>query len=122
MKRDGLTLFFSLVFAITWGIAGLLLLLPDQMASLFGPMSGSHWLFFVAVYAPTISALVVTAALEGAGGVRVLLGRLVRWRFGVRWYLFVLVGVPALGLVAAWLGEASRCTAGHSGTSTRPFW
>ena len=104
MKRGGLTLFFSLVFAITWGIAGLLLLLPDAMASLFGPMSGSHPLFFVAVYAPTISALVVTAALEGAGGVRVLLGRLVRWRFGVRWYLFVLVGVPALGLVAAWLG------------------
>lgn len=99
--RGSLAPFFSLTFAITWGIAALLLLLPNQMASIFGPMSGRNPVFFLAVYAPTIAALVVTAAQEGAAGVRALLGRLVRWRFGVHWYAFVLLGVPALGLLAA---------------------
>jgi len=102
--RGSLTLFFSLTFAITWGIAALLLVLPDQMASIFGPMSGRNPIFFVAVYAPTIAALVVTAAQEGAPGLRALLSRLVRWRFGVQWYALVLLGVPALGLLAAALG------------------
>lgn len=103
-QRSALTPFLLLTFAITWGIAALLLLLPSHMASLFGPMSARNPVFFVAVYAPTLAALVVTATVEGAPGLRALVSRLVRWRFGVRWYAFVLLVVPALGLLAAALG------------------
>jgi len=41
---------------------------------------------------------------ESLTGLAALLSRLVRWRFGVQWYLFVLLGIPALGLGAALLG------------------
>lgn len=55
-RRGSLMLYFILVFAFTWGIAALLLLLPNQMTALFGPMSARNPLFFLAVYAPTLSA------------------------------------------------------------------
>src|SRR5215218_6540900 len=38
----------------------------------------------------------VTGATEGREGVRRLLGRIVLWRVGFRWYLFVLVGTPTI--------------------------
>jgi membrane protease YdiL (CAAX protease family) len=104
-RRGSLTLYFIFVFTITWGIAALLLLLPNQMAALFGPMSARNPIFFLAVYAPTLSALLLTATIEGWAGVVALLSRMVRWRFGLQWYLFVLLGIPVLGLCAtAWGG------------------
>jgi len=48
---------------------------------------------------PTLAAILVTAATEGREGVRRLLGRLVLWRVGVRWYLFALLGVPLIMLL-----------------------
>lgn len=104
-RTGSLKLFFILTFVITWGLAALLILLPDQMAAIVGPMSASNPIFFVAVYAPTISAIVVTAAIEGIVGLRALFARLLHWRFGIQYYLFVLLGVPVLGLLAsAWGG------------------
>src|SRR5215211_1580666 len=38
----------------------------------------------------------MTGATEGRAGVRSFLRRFVLWRVGLGWYLFVLVGVPAL--------------------------
>jgi membrane protease YdiL (CAAX protease family) len=75
------------------------------MAALFGPMSTRNPLFFLAVCAPTLSAIVVTSSMEGWSGLKALLSRLVRWRFGIQWYLFVLIVIPFLGLcAAAWGG------------------
>jgi membrane protease YdiL (CAAX protease family) len=45
---------------------------------------------------PFLAAFVMTGATEGREGVGRLLRRFVLWRVGLRWYLFVLVGVPAL--------------------------
>jgi membrane protease YdiL (CAAX protease family) len=41
----------------------------------------------------------MTATTEGRAGVRRLLGQLVLWRVGIRWYLFALIGVPLMMLV-----------------------
>jgi uncharacterized protein len=41
----------------------------------------------------------MTATTEGREGVRRLLGRLVLWRVGFRWYLFALIGVPLIMLL-----------------------
>jgi membrane protease YdiL (CAAX protease family) len=38
--------------------------------------------------APSIVALGLTARSEGTAGIRSLLGRIFKWRVGVRWYLF----------------------------------
>jgi membrane protease YdiL (CAAX protease family) len=56
---------------------------------------------------PTLSAFVMTATTEGRAGVRRLLGRLVLWRVGIRWYLFALLGVPLIILVGTmiYMGE-----------------
>jgi membrane protease YdiL (CAAX protease family) len=44
---------------------------------------------------PTFSAFVVTGVVEGRPGVKRLLRRYVQWRVKLRWYLFVLLAVPA---------------------------
>jgi len=105
MQKRLLIVFFLLTFAITWGIAALLLLFPAQMTAWFGPMSARNPLFRLAVFAPTLAALLVTWRTAGFAGLRTLLGRLVRWRFGFQWYLVVLLGIPALGLCATLLGN-----------------
>jgi membrane protease YdiL (CAAX protease family) len=74
------------------------------VVALFGPISNRNPLFYLAVYAPSISALLVTAYVDGNAGLRDLLSRLFRWRVGVRWYLIVFLGMPALIVASAILG------------------
>ncbi len=49
----------------------------------------------------TLPAFLVTAAAGGKEGVRGLLGRLLRWRVGVHWYLLALFGLLVAMLLAA---------------------
>jgi membrane protease YdiL (CAAX protease family) len=49
----------------------------------------------------TLPAFLVTAATGGKEGVRDLLGRLLRWRVGIHWYLIALFGLPLVVLLAA---------------------
>ena len=48
-----------------------------------------------------LPAFLVTAATGGKEGVRDLLGRCLRWRVGIRWYLFAVFGILAAVLLAA---------------------
>jgi membrane protease YdiL (CAAX protease family) len=104
MKKRPLIWFFVLCFAITWGIGALFLALPDLMARVFGEMSLENPLFVLAVWGPTLSGFIVTAATEGREGVRRLLGRILPGRAGFQWYLFTLFAFPvcsvAINLVA----------------------
>ena len=45
---------------------------------------------------PTLSAFIMTYATEGKAGMRRLLRRYVLWRVNLRWYLFVLLVIPAI--------------------------
>jgi uncharacterized protein len=47
-------------------------------------------------FGPSLAALVLTAATAGKPGLKRLLRRLVLWRVPVGWYLFVLLGIPAI--------------------------
>jgi hypothetical protein len=105
MQRS-LYAFLGLTFAITWGIGALLILFPDRLTELFGAMSTRNPLFVLAVWAPAISALVITASTEGVAGLRRLVRGVVHWRVGLWWYLFVLLWIPVLGVGAAFLGGA----------------
>lgn len=82
LKRHPLLAFFVLTFAITWvgWFLALLLPLPDLADGL---------LFRFAGYGPTIAALTITGIVVGKQGVRALLGGLLKWRVGLRWYLVV---------------------------------
>lgn len=97
--------FFLIAFLWTWSAALLMIVAPDWVERTIGPVSPGNPLFFLAVYGPSIAAIIVTAFTRGSGGVRALLGKLVRWRFSPVYYLAVLVGVPALAMIAGHLGE-----------------
>ena len=45
------------------------------------------------------AALWVTAVTDGRVGVRALLGRAIRWRFSVGWWLAVIFALPAIALL-----------------------
>jgi membrane protease YdiL (CAAX protease family) len=105
VRNRPLLSFFILTFAITWGLGACYVLFPEQLVSLFGPMSNHNPLFYLAVYAPSFSGILLTVYLDGLPGLRDLLSRLFRWRVDLRWYLIVLLGVPALLLASAVLTD-----------------
>lgn len=82
--------FFGLTMAISWG--------------LWWPMAGGYVESAVAervaVFGPTITALVLTGYLHGREGITRLGRRLLHWQVGPRWYLFSIGFSPALLLVA----------------------
>jgi uncharacterized protein len=103
LARRPLTSFFLLAYALTW-LGWSPWFLSEAGVGLL-PYDGGEFdaLFNVAglVLGPTLAAFVVTAATEGREGVRRLLRRIVLWRVGLRWYLFVFAGIPAIVLLSA---------------------
>jgi len=96
--RHPLVSFFTLAYALTWLAWSPWFLSEDGVGLL--PFDGegiSDYLNTVAlIMGPTLSAFIMTGAIEGREGVRRLLRRIVLWRVGLGWYLFVLVGIPAI--------------------------
>jgi hypothetical protein len=93
--------FLAIAFGLAWGILGLYLFLPDVMGRALGELTGRHPLFYLAVYAPAIAALIVVIHYGGAGGLRRFLARLLRWRCAPAWYAFLLLGIPAVFFASA---------------------
>lgn len=100
-KKDMLIPFFLLTFFITWGLGALAIFLPAQFQALFGELTDTSPMYFLAVGAPTISATLLTFVRGGWIGLGSLYGRLVRWRLGLKWYVLVLIGIPAVGWITA---------------------
>ncbi len=86
IARHELVTFFVLAFVLSW--------YPWIIALAQGRSSGPNPL------GPLVAALIVAGIAEGWPGVRELLGRIGRVRFGLKWYAFVF-GLPALLLAAA---------------------
>src|ERR671911_2485641 len=101
LARHPLVFFFVLAYAGTWlfelpyvlsgyGVG----LLPTRSPVLL-------WTSPLTVFmGPFLAAFVMTGAIEGREGVRRLLRRFVLWRVGLRWYLFVFVGIPVIALLS----------------------
>src|SRR5919107_2775287 len=89
VKRHQLVAFFVLAYALTWPLIPLVTVSP-----LWG---------FPALFGPALAAVIVAVLTDGRLGLRDLLGRLVRWRVGARWYA-VALGLPmVLALTTAGL-------------------
>ena len=102
LTRHPLVSFFAMAYALTWlawspwylseaGI-GLLPYDGDRISDYLNPVA--------LVLGPTLSAFIMTGVTGGRDGVRRLLRRIVLWRVGLRWYLFVLVGIPAITVLS----------------------
>ena len=57
------------------------------------------------------TALWVTSITDGRAGLRVLLSRVFRWRFGIGWWLVVLFGLPVIALLLGLIFGGSLHTA-----------
>ncbi|HKJ53679.1 MAG TPA: CPBP family intramembrane glutamic endopeptidase [Gammaproteobacteria bacterium] len=97
--------FFLMTFVIAWGILGLYILVPAAMGDVFGNLTGSHPLFYLAVYAPAISAVIMIIYRQGLTGVGRFLSRLLLWRTTYSWYLLLLVGMPLVFYLSALLKD-----------------
>lgn len=95
-----LVLYFAIVFAGTWAVAGTAIFAPDLSRRIFGEITLSNPWVILGVYFPSLTSLALTAVLEGRAG----LGRLVRRLnpAAVRpvWYAGVLLGMPLLAALA----------------------
>lgn len=90
--------FLLLTFAISWGIGGAWLAFPKPLTAAFGPFAYATPAYFVAAWAPTLAALILTLAERGPSSLARLLARLVR--LGPPWTLAIAVlALPALALV-----------------------
>lgn len=86
--------FFVLTFAITWGVVGAYIFFPDGTAALFGEIRGGHPLYFLATWAPALSAFLLVTIYAGGAGLRAFLSRLLLWRCEPVWWVLILVGIP----------------------------
>ena len=100
VARHPVVAFLVTVYAFGWtiliaaaGYFGLPMLLSSSLAMVFGL---------------ALPAFLVTAATSGKAGMRDLLGRCLRWRVGIGWYLLALLGLPLVTLLVAsvFLGAA----------------
>ncbi len=88
--------YLAITFGLAWSIFGLLILFPDQLASVFGELSTKNPLFFAMVYSPAIAAFTLVIRTGGLRGLGRFLSRLFLWRVHWGWYVFLLAGIPIL--------------------------
>lgn len=101
-RTTHLRTFFRLAFLLCWGPGALYLLLPQQMSALFGPMSFASPALYLAVFAPTLAAL-ICARLEGRAAFADLLIQLGRWRVHPICYAAAILGIALLALAPRYL-------------------
>lgn len=96
MRRRPVLLFFLLALLLSW--AGWIPYAASRAGRL--DLAVPAELIWLSEYGPTVAALLVTGWLDGAAGIRSLLGRVVRWRVPFGWYPVVIFLTPAIaGLV-----------------------
>ncbi|MCA0043336.1 CPBP family intramembrane glutamic endopeptidase [Celeribacter litoreus] len=95
--------FYALTFGITWGIVAMYILAPDWATARFGEISGSHPFFFIATWAPCISAVTLVLLFGGVSGLKSFLSRLTLWRVPLPWMLLIALGLPAVYMIGSLL-------------------
>jgi membrane protease YdiL (CAAX protease family) len=89
IRRHPLVVYFVIAYAFTWTFDLVFLVwlnIPD-----IGPNRSA-----LRDLGPSIAALIVTAAVAGRTGLGQFFRRFLIWRVNVVWYLFAILGVPAI--------------------------
>ncbi len=111
MGTKTLQVFLALAFGLSWGPMVLFMLFPDQLTPLFGEISTSNPFYLLAVYAPSLSGIFLIWHHYGLKGLGKFFRRIFLWRAPIRWWLFLLLGIPIIVYAAAAL----------KGTISSPF-
>jgi membrane protease YdiL (CAAX protease family) len=111
MRFGALAPFVGIAFGLAWGLVALFILFTAQIEAIFGPVGYTNPLFILAVYAPAFAGLAVVWRYYGLAGVASYVRRFTLWRMPLTWWLFLVLGIPAV----VYLGAALK------GTLTDPF-
>ena len=111
--------FFTLTFVITFGIGIAVLFFRPQFEAAFGPIGPlpSSWPYYVAVCAPTISAVLLSVWFGGVAGLTNLFRGLVRG-FPSRWVVVALLTFPTALLLWGLVERALYGRASHHAIDT----
>jgi len=95
MRQHPLFFFFLMSYAFSW-----IILIP-YVLSVWGILKGDYsFLYILKPFAgPTLAAIILIGIIEGKSGLLHLRDRLKQRHAGWQWYLFILLGIPALILV-----------------------
>ena len=96
MEIKTLIPFFAITFGLTWGLAALLIFFYDQIVAIFGEISTTNPLFILAVYAPGFAGVFLVLWHDGLKGLGSFFRRLTLWRAPLAWWLFLILGIPAI--------------------------
>jgi membrane protease YdiL (CAAX protease family) len=99
LARHPLVSFFVMAYAFTWLAAFMPLVLSEDGAGLLSyrwPLGLYATIAIASFVGPFLSAFIMTGITEGREGVGRLVRQLVLWRVGFGWYLFALIGLPAI--------------------------
>ena len=102
VARHPVAAFLIMAFVFGWG--GMLPLLLSENGPVTVLPIELPWMPFATIFSLlglALPAFLVTAATDGKDGVRELLGRILRWRVGVHWYLLALFGLLLATLLGA---------------------
>jgi len=98
-RRGDIALYLLLTFGLTWSVAVMAIGFPNWFTATFGPLSERAPMFYLAVWAPNIAALILTLTRGEPGALRDLFAALLRWNVSPLWWLVALFFYPALILV-----------------------
>ncbi|MGA8070000.1 MAG: type II CAAX endopeptidase family protein [Halobacteriota archaeon] len=99
MRRHPLFFFFFMAYAFSWIISIPYVLSVWGLLPNGGGIALLLFTFLKAYAGPALAAIIMTSITAGKSGLRGLRHRLTQWRAGWQWYLFILIGIPALLLL-----------------------
>jgi uncharacterized protein len=96
MNTKTLIPFLAIAFGLTWGIAALLILFTDQISVIFGEIGLTNPLIILAVYSPGFAGIFLVWRQYKLKGLGSFFRRLTLWRAPLVWWLFLILGIPAI--------------------------
>lgn len=109
MKTKTLILFLAVTFGLTWGLAAAAILFSDQITAIFGEIGLTNPLVILAIYSPGLTAILLVLLHGGLNGLASFFRRLTIWRAPLVWWLFLILGIPAI----VYTGAAIKGTLGE---------
>ncbi len=94
LRKHPLFFYFLIAYAFSW-----IILIPYILSS-WGLLQGDYTLIFALhTFGPTFAAIIMTSVTEGREGLHRLRQRIKQRSASWQWYLFILLGIPALLLL-----------------------
>ncbi|HXH26277.1 MAG TPA: CPBP family intramembrane glutamic endopeptidase [Candidatus Acidoferrum sp.] len=101
ISRHPIVSYFVLAYAVSWGLASLILA-PKLVSGEPIPQLSGLLMFPLMIIGPAIAGLSLRFLTDGVSGVKALLGGMLRWRISARWYAALLLPpLLVLGVLTA---------------------